>query len=109
MQEKTGTWIDVPLTSTDAFEATCEYRFRHTLPGTWPKPGEYWSYANMVSPTNIIFEALAGNLLYVSSSNKGIFNSTAAPYPASGTTIEQMQKRCDLSINTGGLTAICPE
>jgi hypothetical protein len=52
-------WHDVSLTGGDLFDTACEYRFRHTLPNTWPKPGEYWTYANMVSPTNIIFQALA--------------------------------------------------
>ncbi len=99
MKNTAPAWIDVPLTSAEPFDSSCEYRFKRnfdpTSLGLSNASGDYWFYASAVFPSNIVETSHGGKVshIYATSKTRYRVNGNDAAY--TDIIISQMQKRCD--------------
>jgi hypothetical protein len=107
MQKRASTWTDVALSNTDAYDMSCDYRFKMAIPTTGWRPGvaggDFWYYLEQISLQSVIANYNNGPQIFsVKANNKTVFDFNGV----NGGTVLQMQKRCNVSAVTTPL--VCP-
>lgn len=100
-KRRPSAWTDVPLNSTDTYDASCYYRAKFNVPVTEWRPGvpagDFWIYPEGTSTTSLLtFNNGGPQTFTIQASNKNFHNFNGV----NGAPVLQLQKNCDLPVIT---------